>query len=135
MSENPDQNAEAAKTHAKRAATQGKHAAKNTSHAAKEAAKFLAKEAEEKGEQGLHAVENAAVEVGDKTVDVGKKSVRKLDVIFEHIKGDTGQGILALTVAVWAGSIAFDKLTPSAKTFFLKPKAPTVVATPIAPAA
>lgn len=107
--------AEDANVHAKRAAQQSKHAAKNATKAAKLAAepvaqelKHAATETEEAAARGLTAVEARAMRASERTKDKAKRINTKG---LAALSSDTGQGFIALSVALWAGSIAFNRFS------------------------
>lgn len=107
--------AEDANAHAQRAKQQSKHAAKNATKAAKLAAEPVAQEikhtairTEAVAADGLHTVEGQAVRASEKTKDKVKRINTKG---LAALSGDTGQGFIALSVALWAGSIAFNRFS------------------------
>lgn len=80
-----------AATHAKRATKQAGHAAKNGAQAAKLTV-----------EPVVDNIEDAAEGVVDAARRVDTRTLSRL-------AGDTGQGFIALSVALWAGAIAANK--------------------------
>jgi hypothetical protein len=117
-----EQDKQEANEHARRAASQAKNAAKNTGRAARAAASAgvdTAKDvgddfydaAKDRGSEVIDGVKEVAGDIADRPRPTGRKvggtrpSARGLAVL----TGDMGQGFIALTVALWAGSIAFQK--------------------------
>lgn len=87
---------------AARAAAQSKHATKNAGRAAKAAAPVAAEK-----------VGDAAEVVNDKaeeTVDAMANTARRFGPrVINRLTGDTGIGFFALSVSLYAGTIAFSK--------------------------
>lgn len=89
MSDNP--NREEASELGKRASKQGKNAAKNAGKAVQVAAEPVLEEAEEKAEEAVRTA----------------KRINPLGL--SRLTGNTGQGFLALSVAIFAGTFAVNK--------------------------
>lgn len=111
-----------AKEHAERAGTQAKHAVKNTGRAAAAAAAAAADGAEDfydAAKDRAPDVIEGAKDTAETAADLGgtavKKTGRKASRVnpwgIAAITGDTGQGFMALTVAIWAGTISFNKFS------------------------
>jgi hypothetical protein len=87
---------------AKRARGQSKAAAKNGARAVKTVA-----------EPVIDAVHEEAVDTVNKlegTADDAIRTARTINPrVLSRISGDTGQGFIALSVAIWAGTIAVNK--------------------------
>lgn len=86
-------------TQAKRAGTQAKRAARNTGRAANAAAEVAKESIEESADNVVDLAEAAA----DKAAQTSKRVSPKA---LAAISGNTGQGFIALSVAIWAGSVA-----------------------------
>lgn len=100
MSEDTQQ----AATHAKRAVKQSSQAAKNAGKAVKAVAAPVVDELEETAEKFEGTMDDA--------VDTARRiNPRAITRIF----GNTGQGFMALTVAAWAGTLAFQKFNDAYK--------------------
>src|SRR3954465_4314656 len=101
-----DKDKQEARELAARAARQSQQAAKNAGRAAKAAAPIVAETAGDAAEK----VNDAAEEAVDAVVDATVKTTRKFSPrILSSISSDTGVGFLALSVAIYAGAIAFNK--------------------------
>src|SRR4051812_21050096 len=97
-----DKDKQEARELAARAARQSQQAAKNAGRAAKAAAPIVAETAGDAAEKVNDAAEEA--------VDAAVKTTRKFSPrILSSISSDTGVGFLALSVAIYAGAIAFNK--------------------------
>ena len=88
---NPDDNRRDAANLAKRSGRQGKHAVRNAGKAAQVAA------------------QPALEEVQEVTEDVVKKAKRVSPLGLGRLSGNTGQGFLAMSVAIYAGVYAVNK--------------------------
>lgn len=88
---NPDDNRREAANLAKRSGRQGKHAVRNAGKAAQVAAQPVLEEVQ------------AATE------EVVKKTKRVSPLGLSHLSGNTGQGFLAMSVAIYAGVYAANK--------------------------
>jgi hypothetical protein len=83
-----EQDKQEATEHAARAARQAKHASKNAGRAAVEGAEYAAEE----------------------ILETGRKATKRFSPRgLAAISGDTGTGFLALSVALYAGAVAFNR--------------------------
>lgn len=91
-----------AKALAKRAGAQAKHAGKNTGRAARAAA--------EAGAEVVADEAHEAVETVEGTAEAAAHAARRVNVgVLTRMSGDTGIGFLALTVAIYSGTVAYMK--------------------------
>ena len=95
MSDNTE---EAASELAKRAGRQGKHAARNAGRATRVAA-----------QPALEEVREVAEKIEDVAEETVKHAKRVSPVGLSRLSGNTAQGFMALSVALWAGNFAFGK--------------------------
>lgn len=109
MTDDSQQNAEEAARLAKQAKGQGRAAAKNAGRAAQRGARV----ARAAAEPVVDAVVDEAQDTVEKlegTAEDAVKTARRINPrVLSRISGDTGQGFIALSVALWAGTIAFNK--------------------------
>src|SRR5436190_4888297 len=87
---------------AARAAAQSKHATKNAGRAAKAAAPVAA----EKVGDAAEVVNDKAEETVDAMADTARRFGPR---VINHLTGDMGIGFFALSVSIYAGTIAFSK--------------------------
>lgn len=96
-----DQGKHEARAHLGRAGRQSRDAARNAAEAAKLATSPIVED-----------VEHAAEETVETTKEVSKRiNIRGLSAI----SGDTGTGFLALSVALYAGAVAYNKFSAVVK--------------------
>lgn len=111
-----DQDKQEAKELAARAVRQSQQAAKNAGRAAKATAPVVA----EKTGDAAEKVNDKAEEM----VEVAAHTTRKFGPrVLDKISGDTSVGFMALSVAVYAGAIAFHKFNSaySQRTYAVRP--------------
>lgn len=90
-----DENQEEAKQLARKAAREAKAAARDASRAAKVVVEPVIDAAAEEAQDTAHKFEDTARRVNP--------------WVLSRISSDTGQGFIALSVALWAGTIAVNK--------------------------
>jgi hypothetical protein len=123
-----DQDKQEARELAARAAKQSQQAAKNAGRAAKAAAPIVAETAGDAAEKINDTAEEA--------VDVAVQTTRKFSPrILSSISSDTGVGFLALSVAFYAGAVAFKKFGDAYSQSSRVMRSPSPEAAPLRPVA
>lgn len=103
-----DENQTEAQELAKRAGAQGKNAAKNTARAMKAAAEPAAVSAVAEAKETGAKLEGTAQDA--------VRAARRMDVgVLGRLSSDTGVGFLALSVAIYSGTIAYTKFRQVAR--------------------
>lgn len=108
-----EEDTQAAKEYAARSGTQAKNAVKNAGRAAKHATVAGAEKAADVGEDFYDAAKERGPEVVEGArvaADATQREARRVSPIgLAHLTGDLGQGFMALAVALWAGTISYNK--------------------------